>query len=58
VGNKRWSDCESKRRYVSPEEARRNAKAMRRKRDARLRVYRCGFCDGWHLTKKLDKLLD
>ena len=53
-GDKQWSDCDSKRRYSSPQEAEKNAKAMRRKRDAKLRVYRCRFCKGWHLTKKLD----
>jgi hypothetical protein len=56
--DKQWADCASKRRYESPQEAQKNSKAARRKRDARLRVYRCPHCAGWHLTKKLDEYRD
>ena len=54
-GDKLWADCESKQRYDSPTEAEKQVKVARRKRDQRLRVYRCPHCMGWHLTKKLDE---
>lgn len=56
--DKTWADCSSKRRYLSPQEAEKNAKVARRKRNERLRVYRCPHCAGWHLTKKLSRFVD
>ena len=56
--DKKWADCDSKRRYVTPQEAERSAKTARRKRDEKLRVYRCPHCQGWHLTKKICRFTD
>lgn len=43
----RWarSGCQGKRRY----ESKRQAKEVARRIGA-MRVYRCAFCRGWHLT--------
>lgn len=46
-----WNDCRKKARY--PTEAQANRYAKRRQADgAKLRVYYCSDCGGWHLTRR------
>lgn len=46
----RQATCEGKRAYDSPAEAEKHAKHARKKRDVRLRSYKCPHCNSWHLT--------
>ena len=43
-----------KRLYSSSEDARETANHILRERGVQLRVYRCDYADGYHLTSKMD----
>lgn len=47
-------DGKPKRRYRTEEEAQRTADHVERCRGVRLRVYRCEWSGGWHLTSDLN----
>ena len=44
--------CLSKEIYFSKEKAEANAKIFSRLRKVELRVYKCPYCKGYHLTSK------
>ena len=53
---KRSSDggCSRKKRYDKKKEAKRIAKRVKGQKGARPAVYRCTYCNGWHLTSRND----
>jgi len=44
--------CSSKNRYIDEEDALEALEACERHGRRNLRIYRCPYCDGWHLTSK------
>jgi hypothetical protein len=48
---KQLEDCRRKTRYASEREADDAAYRKRMEEGLALRVYRCPWCDGWHLTR-------
>lgn len=44
--------CSSKNRYLDEEDALEALEACERHGRRNLRIYRCPYCDGWHLTSK------
>lgn len=48
--------CARKARYDSKEKAQKEVELIARRRGKLLRIYHCPFCDGWHLTHKLEAL--
>ena len=49
------SVCQAKRRYDTREDAEEAAHACTTSGRRTLRVYRCDYCDGWHLTSKPER---
>lgn len=47
-----YKSCESKNRYASHEEAARARRDCEAYGTFGLNIYRCGNCNGWHLTSK------
>lgn len=47
--------CTSKVRYDTREDAEEAARTSRFAGGKTLRVYRCDYCDGWHLTSKPER---
>lgn len=47
--------CESKNRYATYEEARAALEWCAERGRRGLHIYRCPYCDGWHLTHKAHK---
>jgi hypothetical protein len=41
--------CVGKQRFDSPDAARRIARVSGRRTDSNIDVYRCQYCNGWHL---------
>ncbi|MBQ9002767.1 MAG: hypothetical protein IJ087_13030 [Eggerthellaceae bacterium] len=44
--------CDSKNRYATRKEAEEAAAWCAVERNRNLRIYRCKYCGGWHLTSK------
>ena len=49
------SACQAKRRYDTREDAEEAARTCTTSDRRTLRVYRCDYCDGWHLTSKPER---
>lgn len=47
----RIRSCQGKKKYRSAEAAGQAASSIGERRDVNLRIYSCGFCDGFHFTK-------
>ncbi len=52
AGKRRARACDSKNRYASQWEAEQAADACAAHGAPALNVYRCQYCNGWHLTSK------
>lgn len=51
----RVSSCAKKRRYATYDQARAVARWGEEENGRELRIYKCEYCGGWHLTHKLDQ---
>ena len=47
--------CAAKNRYATREDAEEAARTCTTNGRRTLRVYRCDYCDGWHLTSKPER---
>ena len=50
--DRRRSECEKKKRYVSEADARMTADHQARTTGRELSVYECPWCRGWHLSSR------
>ena len=54
--NRQYNSCKRKVRYRTEGEALKALHKCKQKRDAELDYYYCEFCNGFHLTKRMDFL--
>lgn len=55
MGEAQRRTCLAKNRYDTREDAEEAARACTANGRRALRVYRCDYCDGWHLTSKPER---